>query len=279
MSAPAQVTEAHRQAAVSIFELAMKSSHHGAPFREPCAQFIADSEGKACNQLRAVFPKILAALGNGACCAPDVSVEFIQSIPNEVAGVVAQLRAEVEQWELSFLEQFAQADSAERELEQAVITRDATCIKISGRLREARAEVERLKSDGAASAFIDMACRASRAETDRNNLRADLDAIKAILTEEKARAERAEASLHALRLVCGTTDADKFSKWVDRANTRAEKAEAELAAEREKVRVLREACERIEEQWDKNHSANPFHAGNVMQSHAMRALAATEEAQ
>ena len=53
----------------------------------------------------------------------------------------------------------------------------------------------------------------------------------------------------------------------------------ELAAERAKVRVLREACERIEEQWDKNHSANPFHAGNVMQSHAMRALAATEGAQ
>jgi uncharacterized coiled-coil protein SlyX len=53
----------------------------------------------------------------------------------------------------------------------------------------------------------------------------------------------------------------------------------ELEREREKVRVLREACERIEEQWDKNHSANPFHAGNVMQSHAMRALAATEDGQ
>ena len=55
--------------------------------------------------------------------------------------------------------------------------------------------------------------------------------------------------------------------------------ERELAAEREKVRTLREACERIEEQWDKNHSANPFHAGNVMQSHAMRALSATEGAE
>lgn len=53
----------------------------------------------------------------------------------------------------------------------------------------------------------------------------------------------------------------------------------ELEREREKVRTLRETCESIEEQWDKNHSANPFHAGNVMQSHAMRALAATEDAQ
>ena len=53
----------------------------------------------------------------------------------------------------------------------------------------------------------------------------------------------------------------------------------ELERERAKVRTLREACESIEEQWDKNHSASPFHAGNVMQSHAMRALAATEDAQ
>ena len=53
----------------------------------------------------------------------------------------------------------------------------------------------------------------------------------------------------------------------------------ELECERAKVRALREACESIEEQWDKNHSANPFHAGNMMQSHAMRALAATEDAQ
>jgi len=62
------------------------------------------------------------------------------------------------------------------------------------------AEVQRLKSDGAASAFANMACRASRAETDRNNLRADLDAIKAILTEEKARADEAE---HDCRVLIG----------------------------------------------------------------------------
>jgi hypothetical protein len=64
---------------------------------------------------------------------------------------------------------------------------------------ELRAEAERLKADGAASAFINMSCRASRAEADRNNLRADLDAIKAILNEEKARAELADAKLAAER--------------------------------------------------------------------------------
>jgi hypothetical protein len=56
-------------------------------------------------------------------------------------------------------------------------------------------------------------------------------------------------------------------------------ATAQLAAEREKVRALRLACERIVEQWDKNHDAAPFHAGNVMYSRASAALAATEDAQ
>ena len=48
------------------------------------------------DQLRAIFPQICAALGNGAFCTPTVSVGFIQSIPNEVHLVVAALRAEVE---------------------------------------------------------------------------------------------------------------------------------------------------------------------------------------
>jgi hypothetical protein len=56
-------------------------------------------------------------------------------------------------------------------------------------------------------------------------------------------------------------------------------ATAQLKAERQKVRTLRLACERIVEQWDKNHDAAPFHAGNVMYSRASAALAATEDAQ
>ena len=72
---------------------------------------------------------------------------------------------------------------------------------------------------------------------------------------------------------------DEATEAIEDLRDLARKLERELATEREKVRVLREACERIEEQWDKNHSANPFHAGNVMQSHAMRAMAATEDAQ
>lgn len=51
------------------------------------------------DQLRAVFPQICAAIGNGAFCTPTVSVGFIQSIPNEVQLVVAELRARAERAE------------------------------------------------------------------------------------------------------------------------------------------------------------------------------------
>lgn len=229
MSAP--VTEAHHKLAQSINKRWCSY--------DDAAQLIADSEAAATAELRAVFPQILAALGNGACCAPDVSVEFIQSIPNEVAGVVAQLRADVEQWELAFQEQYAQAESAERELElrkrftsrtaiaehraeraEAEVDRlrhleavlrssaaDMTAGSITAggvadlraenerlrrayvrpddiraqlesavaRAESAEREVERLKSDGAASAFITMSCRASHAEAELAKERARLD--------------------------------------------------------------------------------------------------------
>ena len=60
-----------------------------------------------CDQLRAVFPKVCAALANGAFCTPTVSVGFIESIPNEVQLVVAELRARAERAEdnLAALEQ------------------------------------------------------------------------------------------------------------------------------------------------------------------------------
>ena len=213
----AQVTEEH------IYTAAKVGKAYVAGEDAQAAQLIADSEARArCEiamvaaesadrnvslrlqnaELRAVFPRILAALGNGACCAPDVSVEFIKAIPNEVAEVVAQLRAEVERL-------------------------TAACDKFSN------------------------------------------DEITQ--GDWKARAVCAEASLHALRLVCGTTDANKFSTWVDRSNAKAEKAEAELAVEREKVRVLRSAMKVIAS--GDNYMEQYFDPCQLASS----ALAATEE--
>ena len=54
-------------------------------------------------------------------------------------------------------------------------------------------------------------------------------------------------------------------------------ATAQLKAERDKVRALRLACERIVNQWDADHDTNPIGAGGLMYSRASFALAATED--
>ena len=62
-----------------------------------CASFARTLETELA-RLRALFPAICSALGNGACCTPDVSIGFLESIPNEVASVVARLRADLERF-------------------------------------------------------------------------------------------------------------------------------------------------------------------------------------
>jgi hypothetical protein len=53
--------------------------------------------------------------------------------------------------------------------------------------------------------------------------------------ELRIRAEKAEAKLHALTLICGTNDVNKFQSWVDKERERADKAEAECL---EQARLL-----------------------------------------
>jgi len=50
------------------------------------------------------------------------------------------------------------------------------------------------------------------------------------LTTLTAERDHLHAQLRALTLICGTNDANRFETWIDRANARAEKAEADLAA-------------------------------------------------
>ena len=75
-------------------------------------------------------------------------------------------------------------------------------------------------------------CRAGNAATDMRDECATLERELAALAAER---DQLRAQLHALNLVCGTTDADKCQTWVDRANARAERAEAELATERARL--------------------------------------------
>jgi hypothetical protein len=78
-------------------------------------------------------------------------------------------------------------------------------------------------------------------EKERDQLRADCEnetkwAAHYLAESIAVKGERdhLQAQLRALTLICGTNDANKFETWIDRANARAERAEAELAAERER---------------------------------------------
>jgi len=119
MSAP---TEAHREVAVAIFAIAMKSAHHGAPFREPCAQLIADSEARATAELRDSLA-LEQDMGNAAC--------------DELRGDADELRADV-------VRLTARAERAEAEVERLRSGRD--CEK---RLRK---DAEELREDAIARA-------------------------------------------------------------------------------------------------------------------------------
>jgi len=55
--------------------------------------------------------------------------------------------------------------------------------------------------------------------------------------------------------------------------------ELELAAEREKVRLLTNACESICDEWGRNHDANPIGAGQKMSTMAGKALEKAEQDQ
>ena len=127
-------------------------------------------------RLRALFPEILAALRNGAGCTADVSVGFLESVPNEVASVVSRLRAEVERLttkignqadRIRYLEgatnhatgtplsqAIARAEKAEAELAEAKVERETIA---QSSLRSLEAYMDKLKQ---------FAERAERAEAD-----------------------------------------------------------------------------------------------------------------
>ena len=80
-------------------------------------------------------------------------------------------------------------------------------------------------------------CEYRAAHTART-MRDECERLEIELTAITAERDQLRVQLHALNLVCGTTDADKFQTWVDRANARAERAEAELASERGRLDYL-----------------------------------------
>jgi len=69
-----------------------------------------------------------------------------------------------------------------------------------------------------------------------NQMRDECATLERELTAITAERDHLHAQLRALTLICGTNDANKFETWIDRANARAEKAEADLAAAKERLR-------------------------------------------
>ncbi len=168
MSAPAQVTEAHRE----LLHQLLMNVEHG--YLKEAAQFIADSEARA----------VEASAIRADCLQREVDrwtkwnteqpwLAEIRGYSQQVASLTSerdqlraarnsdceahyverdQLRADVEQWELAFQEQFAQAESAEREVERL------------------RSETARIGKNGAEE-YI----RAERAEAELATERARLD--------------------------------------------------------------------------------------------------------
>ena len=175
MSAP--ITEAHREAAVAIFAIAMKSSHHGAPFREPCAQLIADSEAKAVVEIAMVAAasadfNVSLRLERDQLRAENATLRAAQKACEDcdapTTAEVAGLRADCT-YNHECINRLASATGKFGEKSETVVEVALSTID------QLRAEVEQLKADGAASAFINMSCRASRAEAELAAERARLD--------------------------------------------------------------------------------------------------------
>ena len=178
MSAPAQVTEAHRVLARHLSTEAESVPH----LCDLMAQAIADSEAQA----------VASALSNVTCTHHNDMARAECPV-----CLVAALRAERDQ----LLQQVAN-------------------LKYSNHYHRKTAETSRAT------------------ETDRNNLRADLDAIKAILTEEKDRASRAEAELAGIRALADRRNErdhsqDTTHQLVAALDQALDSAQAELAQFRE----------------------------------------------
>ena len=57
---------------------------------------VAKSLADEVTRLRLIFPAILEALGNGAGCSVDSSIEFLELIPKEVSLVILKLNVKGE---------------------------------------------------------------------------------------------------------------------------------------------------------------------------------------
>jgi chromosome segregation ATPase len=111
-----------------------------------------------------------------------------------------------------------QTARALRECSQQLETELAT---LTAERDQLRAEFEKIAVIAAQTQDRNVSLRIERKQLCDEAERTDVIYQRACEVEQELRAQ-----LHALQLVCGTNDANKFETWVDRANARAERAEA-----------------------------------------------------
>lgn len=98
-------------------------------------------------------------------------------------------------------------------------------------------------------------------------MRDECERLEIELATLRAERDQFRAQLHALRLVCGTTDADKFSTWVDRANARADRAEAEAERYRLAWQILSKVVAKLRAEVERLRS-DPDSIDAKMKEHA-----------
>ena len=208
MSTPNTPTETHLELAKNA--LFARDASGRLMIAQMVAQLLADSEARAVEaavaaiieknapeiakanaelaRLRALFPAICSALGNGAFCTPDVSIGFLESVPNEVASVVARLRAELSAVQAQHLHEIDEL-AAQAKIMNALRAELATCKDASEALVYSfRAENDRLIDEnvkltaraekaGAALAEVESQTAATSLKMQQRN--ADLRAEKA----------------------------------------------------------------------------------------------------
>ena len=208
MSTPNTPTETHLELAKNA--LFARDASGRLMTAQMVAQLLADSEARAVEaavaaiieknapeiakanaelaRLRALFPAICSALGNGAFCTPDVSIGFLESVPNEVASVVARLRAELSAVQAQHLHEIDEL-AAQAKIMNALRAELATCKDASEALVYSfRAENDRLIDEnvkltaraekaGAALAEVESQTAATSLKMQQRN--ADLRAEKA----------------------------------------------------------------------------------------------------
>ena len=218
----AQVTEAHRELVGRLQDMILKGYYGSAQ------EAIADSEARACDQLRAE----------------------VATCNDALEGLVGSLRVEVERWELAFQEQYARAASAEREAERLKRDYDydhkclhevrERCELWKQRAERAEAEVERLKKQ------IKDDNRSYGCE-----LRDPYGTIWEQATKDHDRAGKAERALAELREWQAGVIANERLHHAERkeALARAEKAESELAG----IRALADRRNKSDHSQDTTH--------------------------